>query len=245
MWWEVTGRDTQHRDPPGPADTRPLQSWSCAELRRGFGARRSKFKSKFKSYLCHLFCCVTLSKSQACVDTSSSDNGTEAAAAQAAVRIDTVRLPGPEGGCHTAWCRPAEASLGPQPEYSPRLYVGFQTFPFLCLKIRVGNLKMKSSRSRAGQCLWAAWSHPDVFCEFLRSPKPACKSSAGVITESKRTPRQQRVCKPVPADAGPLRQRFLCGEGRCLPGAGTSLLLSLEPRAEAWASLRASLGPVG
>lgn len=65
LWWEVTGGDTQHRDPPGPADTRPLQSWSCAELRRGFGVRRSKFKSKFKSYLCHLFCCVTLSKSHA------------------------------------------------------------------------------------------------------------------------------------------------------------------------------------
>lgn len=44
-WWEVTGGDTQHRDTPPPlprpADTRPLQSSSCAELRRGFGVRRS------------------------------------------------------------------------------------------------------------------------------------------------------------------------------------------------------------
>ena len=38
----VTLEETQ-----GPL--RPLQSWSCAELGRGFGARRSRFKS----YLCY------------------------------------------------------------------------------------------------------------------------------------------------------------------------------------------------
>lgn len=49
-----SGGDTQHPGALRPADTRPLQSWSCAELRRGFGVRRPKFKS----YLCHLLTAV-------------------------------------------------------------------------------------------------------------------------------------------------------------------------------------------